>query len=250
MIEELLHTFAPIGLADMEQVRLMDRFDSKAYFHISQLPQLLEDVRDHYQVLTINGIHAFRYETLYYDTPARDLYHHHHSGRSNRYKVRFRQYVDTGGSFLEVKFKNNKGLTTKRRVATDGMHETLGPEDVAFLKSHTPLEINGLNPSLSVSYQRVTLVGKHHPERVTIDLGLAFKGANREMAFDQVVIMEMKRARSIGRSPMQQRLQALHIPTLSISKYATGMACCTDGVKTNLYKPTLSKLFKLNSQCC
>lgn len=250
MIRELLDTFAPTSLADMDQVRLMDRFDSKAFFHISQLPYLLAGVREHYSVLTIDGEHTFRYQTLYYDTPDKLLYHHHHSGRTNRYKVRFRQYVDTGSSFLEVKFKNNKGLTTKRRIATDGIYKHLRPEDVAFLSQHTPLQLGDLKPTLSVSYQRITLVGRHHPERVTIDLGLSFQGGDRDMAFDQVVIMEMKRSRSTGRSPMQQLLHERHIPQLRISKYATGVACCIDGVKTNLYKPTLLQLFKINSQCC
>ena len=35
--------------------------------------------------------------------------------RVNRHKIRFREYVDSGLVFLEVKCKNNKGKTIKKR---------------------------------------------------------------------------------------------------------------------------------------
>ena len=43
------------------------------------------------------------------------MFHNHHNGKLNRYKIRFRDYINTKNSFLEVKFKTNKGETIKSR---------------------------------------------------------------------------------------------------------------------------------------
>ena len=45
-----------------------------------------------------------------------DLYHRHHIGRSNRFKVRSRRYVESDLCFFEVKYRNNKGRTIKNRI--------------------------------------------------------------------------------------------------------------------------------------
>ena len=48
------------------------------------------------------------------------LYHDHHNGKLNRYKVRRRRYIDTDTEFLEVKLKNNKKRTIKSRIKLSG----------------------------------------------------------------------------------------------------------------------------------
>ena len=54
--------------------------------------------------------------TLYFDTPDRQMYAEHQRGRKNRQKIRVRRYESSGVSFLEVKRKNNKGRTDKKRM--------------------------------------------------------------------------------------------------------------------------------------
>ena len=61
------------------------------------------------------------YRSLYYDTVDRQFFLDHHNERVNRYKVRFREYVNSGLSFLEVKCKNNKKKTIKNRIQVDAI---------------------------------------------------------------------------------------------------------------------------------
>jgi hypothetical protein len=95
--------FEKITLDQMEGVKLMDRIDVKYLIPLHLLPIVLQDAREHYKLLEINNERLCSYETLYYDTEDYQLYHSHQSGRLNRYKVRFRNYVDSNLSFFEIK---------------------------------------------------------------------------------------------------------------------------------------------------
>ena len=67
-------------------------------------------------ILQIDGKRKHDYKSLYFDTEDRKFYNDHHNQRVNRYKVRYREYVDSGLVFLEIKCKNNKGKTIKKRL--------------------------------------------------------------------------------------------------------------------------------------
>ena len=108
--------FLPITLNDMDEVKLMSRTDTKFVFQLSKLPKLLLQLQPFYNVLTINSKVIHNYKSLYYDTEERKFYIDHHNSRINRNKIRFREYVDSGLTFLEVKLKNNKGRTIKKRM--------------------------------------------------------------------------------------------------------------------------------------
>jgi hypothetical protein len=108
---QILQQFEPITLKEMEGVKLMNRTDTKFIFNISHYETIMNEIRQHYRVLEVEGQRISRYETLYYDTQKYDLYGEHHKGKLNRYKIRHRTYVESKIGFLEVKFKNNKGIT-------------------------------------------------------------------------------------------------------------------------------------------
>ena len=110
----IISDFAPITLKEMDGVKLMSRMDTKFVFKIEKLPSLLEKMTAFYRVLEINGKFIHDYKSLYFDTNARKFYIDHHNSRVNRNKIRFREYVDSGLTFLEVKLKNNKGRTIKK----------------------------------------------------------------------------------------------------------------------------------------
>ena len=44
------------------------------------------------------------------------MYLKHHNNKLNRYKIRFREYVDNDEKFLEVKYKTNTERTIKDRI--------------------------------------------------------------------------------------------------------------------------------------
>ena len=53
------------------------------------------------------------------------FYNDHHNQRVNRHKIRFREYVDSGLIYLEVKCKTNKGKTVKKRLKVDKISKSL-----------------------------------------------------------------------------------------------------------------------------
>ena len=50
------------------------------------------------------------------------MYLAHQNGRVIREKIRVRTYVSSGLTFLEVKNKNNKGRTDKKRIRVQGVN--------------------------------------------------------------------------------------------------------------------------------
>lgn len=76
----LLASFAPISLAQMAGVALLDRMDTKYVMSETQLYQALTTLREEYWVLDINAVRLNQYRTLYFDTADFMLYHRHHAG--------------------------------------------------------------------------------------------------------------------------------------------------------------------------
>ena len=114
----IVSDFSSISLKEMDGVKLMSRMDTKFVFKLEKLPSLLEKMTPFYRVLEINGKFIHDYKSLYFDTNARKFYIDHHNSRVNRNKIRFREYVENGLTFLEVKIKNNKGRT----ISKDGFY--------------------------------------------------------------------------------------------------------------------------------
>ncbi len=243
-IQDILNTYQSISLDEMDNVKLMDRMDTKYTFHISQLEQILPMVIDKYRVLEINGKRVSDYKTLYYDTTDFELYHKHHSGKLNRYKVRHRTYVDSNVGYLEVKFKNNKGRTLKERIKKKEVLFSWPDDAKQFLSKKTPYEPNTLIPTLWVNYSRITLVNKLSKERLTIDLNLEFKKDAVEKKLHQMVIAEVKQQKSQS-SPFIHTMKKLHIRIGSISKYCMAVAYTSPDVKTNQFKEKLLSIKKI-----
>ena len=114
--KDLIKDFDPITLDEMDEVKLMSRTDTKFAFSSAKLPQLLSRMLPFYRILNINNKLIHDYKSLYYDTSENKFYLDHHNNRVNRNKIRFREYVDSGLVFLEIKTKNNKGKTIKKRT--------------------------------------------------------------------------------------------------------------------------------------
>ena len=93
--DDFVDCFDPISLAQMDEVALLDRTDTKYVMNEGQLFTALISLTGYYQILDINGIRLNHYRTLYFDTTNFALYLRHHADGRNRYKVRSREYVDT-----------------------------------------------------------------------------------------------------------------------------------------------------------
>ena len=104
-ITNILNSFAAVSLEGMDNVRLMDRIDTKFVLPAQQILDLLELMTEKYRVLEINGHRISSYDTTYLDTPDYMFFNQHVTGRIERSKIRFRNYNSTGITFLEIKRK-------------------------------------------------------------------------------------------------------------------------------------------------
>jgi len=133
LISKYTSSFSPISLEEMDGVKLMNRTDTKFTFSISVLPELFQNLSPFYNVLEIDNKRIHEYKSLYFDTKKRKFYYDHHNQRVNRFKVRFREYVDSGLTFLEVKRKNNKGKTIKKRLKVKDIVTSIKSEQQEYI---------------------------------------------------------------------------------------------------------------------
>jgi hypothetical protein len=243
-IKDALNNFAPITLKEMDNVKLMDRTDTKYVFRLDNLAAFLEQVKEDYRVLDVNGHRISRYESLYFDTKNFDLYLTHHRGRPNRYKIRCRKYVESDLHFFEVKFKNNKGRTIKDRVKQQLIDGSIKDKAEALLHEKTPLFAEHLEAKLWVNYSRITLVNKHSPERVTIDVDLTFKSTDSDKTIHNLVIAEVKQDKALV-SSFIRLMKKYHVREGSMSKYCYGVTSLFGSIKHNNFKPKLILIKKI-----
>lgn len=231
----------------MDSARLMNRTDHKFLFTPSKLPAILAMLLNEYRILSIDNRRVFTYKSYYFDTKDFDFYRLHHNGKTNRHKVRFRNYVETGSTFLEIKFKNNKGRTIKNRVSVEEWEKALSPDSKNFIH-----EISGIRADLEMklenSFQRMTLVNKNHPERVTFDFNIQFRCEGQEIKFDHIAIAEVKQQAFNRQSTVMTAMKDQNCYPDSISKYCLGIYSCFPTIKRNRFKPHLLKISKMKNQ--
>ena len=250
-LKDVISKFEPITLAEMENVKLMERIDSKYVFPASKLPEILSEMTSTYRLLEINNIRSHRYESLYYDTKDFQLFKRHHLGRLNRWKLRFRKYVDSGGlTFFEIKFKNSKETTIKNRVKMKEVSHVIEGKAEKFLKEITPFAPEFFEPKMWVNYSRMTYVNKFMEERLTIDTDLHFvkatpDGKISEARFPQMVIAEAKRGKASSVSEFIRMIRQNAIRESGISKYCFGIYNLFNEVKKNNFKPRVRFIHKM-----
>lgn len=250
-LNEVIKKFEPITLAEMESVKLMERVDSKYVFSASHLPKIMEGMLSDYRLLEINGVRMHRYESLYYDTNDFQLFRRHHLGRLNRWKFRFRKYVDSGGlTFFEIKFKNSKERTIKNRVKMKDIDHAIEGKAADFMKEISSFSPEHFEPKMWVNYSRMTFVNKYSQERLTIDTDLHFKkaypdGTISEARFPQMVIAEAKRDKASSVSQFIRLVRLTGVRESGISKYCFGVYNLFDSVKKNNFKPRVRFIQKM-----
>lgn len=249
-VESLAENFAPISLKQMDAVALLNRIDTKFVLTTGQLLTALAAIQPYYWMLSIDGQRLNHYRTLYFDTPDFALYHAHVNERAERYKVRSREYVDTHLAFLEVKHKTRKDRTIKERIRTTGQVLQMTPDATHWLEQVSPLDGDVLEPKLWNTFTRLTLVGKHYTERVTLDIDLSFYTGSKIARMDGLAIAEVKMDASHGNSPFLEQMRSQKIRQNGFSKYSVGVAMLYDQVKKNALKAKMLWLGKLMTSAC
>lgn len=246
-IAELLSRLKPITLAQMSDIRLMNRTDTKFVTSKEKLMELLEMADGKYYAQSIDGKMIARYMTTYWDTPDHIFYLEHHNGRSPRQKVRVRTYMDSEITFLEVKTKNNHGRTKKKRVEVPCQQIEAAGGNEEFLQGLVHKGLDDMHPTVRNQFKRITLVNYAKTERLTIDFDVQFHNeeTNVDAETGNLVIIELKRDGNVY-SPVLDILRQLRIKPSGFSKYCIGSVMTNSTLKHNLFKPKMTTLSRLS----
>jgi hypothetical protein len=236
--------FDTIKLEEMDQVKLMNRTDTKYWFHYDFLQGLLLSIHDDYYILTIDNDSEMPYLTTYFDTKDNKMFAAHHNGKLNGYKVRRRTYLSSNISFLEVKFKSNKGRTIKNRIITKPNESLTLENESTFLSKFSPFNACELQPVLVNKFTRLMLVNKNFKERCTIDFNIQFEYNNQTLPLDGLVIVELKSDGGVAGSPLAKALSKKRIKSSGFSKYCVGRTVTDTQLKRNGFKAKIRSIEK------
>jgi len=246
----ILNTFEPIHLEQMDRVKLMNRVDTKFAFDIKVLAEILPDLAQNYFVLEINTIRIPSYQSQYFDDNKLSFYSAHHSGRPNRYKVRIRKYVESNLLFLEIKHKF-KGRTIKKRITVDDFKSTFSSEMNKFITDNNFTK-STLLPTLENSFHRITLVNKTRNERLTFDFDLKFTREDSTKEYKNLVIAELKQEKIDRLSPFFVMMKNRIIRPYRLSKYCLGAIELykQEKIKMNRFKRKYLYLQNIENHAC
>ena len=241
--------FAEISLEETNRsAQMLKRIDNKYMLSKPALLNVLAELTGCYRVLTIDGCQRFAYRSCYFDDD-KHCFREHHQGKRQRFKVRTRHYVDSGDIFFEIKLKGKRGQTDKSRERCDEfITPTITMEQLETVRAlyescyHKPFHYH-LQPSLIVTYNRITLVAVSGGERITIDANIGFETpAGKQGGFGaDSVIVETKSAN--GRGIADQALKKHRIrQAKGCSKYCLGLILAGEVQKYNNFRKIIRTL--------
>ena len=245
----IIQAFRAIDLAGLEAGSgMLRRLDHKYVIAAPALQRMLERCLPLFDVLEIDGMRSFTYDTRYFDDPEHTSYLDHLRGRRRRYKVRVRRYLEARLCFVEVKLKDKRGITVKRRLEHPyALYGQLDERARRFVREtcedfYGPGFARPLAPTVEMRYRRTTLVARTGGERATIDAELVFEGSRgRRAVGDRLFIVETKSANGHGLA--DRILRSLHQhPTPGCSKYCTALAALREVDRRNRFIPALRRL--------
>jgi len=241
--------FAPVSLEVLNRkADMLTRLDNKYIVSGATLRAAAPLLAEEFDILQIGASSAFDYATCYFDTPDLRCFFDHHRGRRKRVKLRMRSYCGTDLCFLEVKLKDKRGVTVKRRLPQDpARFGRLDGAGMDYLRQsyHDQYgdEFDGpMSRVLDMRYRRMTLVARSGGERMTIDCDLRFRvqDAMLSVGGDRFIV-ETKSANGNGLADRILRRLHQH-PAARASKYCMGMALTGAEVRFNRFLPALRRL--------
>ncbi|GAA0410787.1 polyphosphate polymerase domain-containing protein [Streptomyces luteireticuli] len=251
---------APVSLAEVnERAELLVRFDRSYLVPVDDFLWLAECLTGPrrsgdpvrplrpFRALTIGGRRAFRYHSVYYDTPGLRSFHDHRQGRRLRFKVRERVYEDSGERQFEIKMKGRCGATVKHRRRMAGADAPLDARHRAYLaetlwRTYGIAAPEDLGPSLGTDYLRATLVADG--ERVTCDAGLSCADpvTGRTVRCDPgLVLVETKSAGHPGEA--DRLLHACGLRPAVFTKYCGALAALRPALPGNRWRRAARRVF-------
>jgi VTC domain-containing protein len=254
LLEKAAASFAPIALALVNRrATLATRSERKYVLDMRTFERFVGELGSHYLILEIGDERVFRYDTVYFDTPALTTYRDHLQDRRRRFKCRTRLYAANGPCFFEVKLKGGRGETIKRRLALGVEdHGSLTTPSLVFLERALLLAYGSsfpaaLAPVLRTSYRRLTLVGRTGAERLTFDFELTFAADGEEYSIQPGnVLLETKADLGVREAGGEATrvLRRLGVREVgSCSKYCLGVALSHPELPDNRFRPLIRRYF-------
>ncbi|MCP3936194.1 MAG: polyphosphate polymerase domain-containing protein [Actinomycetia bacterium] len=254
-IERSVAGLTPIDLNTLNTLAyLQTRTDRKYLLTIDEAEELVDRFSGSCAALEIERTRSFRYETTYFDTP--DYMFHKATAyrRPLRYKLRVRRYLDTDLNMFEIKAKDRRNRTDKRRTEIASPVQPLtDPAVRSLLSVHRPdAPTADLVASLTTRFRRATLVGRDASAfdpttdteadfRVTIDSDVHFDSADgRTIDFGRVVLESKSSTKACT---VDRWLWSRGIRETPISKYCTPMAAFHPNLPSNHWHRTLARFF-------
>lgn len=243
--------FEPISLVELnEKADMLERIDNKYILNAEELSKCGNALKESFDILEINGLRSFTYETTYFDTPEHLCYFEHQREKRLIFKVRTRSYIDSGETYLELKLEDRRERTIKKRLKyIPENSKQLTDEAYAFIQKHYKNYykkdfLYSLIPSLTMTYKRITLVAKEWGERLTIDFALHFSSFiwnGQYHAPSDFIIIEAKSSHGHGIADKIFRSEK-HRST-GCSKFCLSKILTGDVKKANRFLPILRKHF-------
>ena len=245
---EVLNNFSIIELEDLLEGAQMERIDRKYPFHISRIPEVLKGLESDYKIVRAADSLISPYDSWYMDTPDLKFFREHHNGFQNRVKIRYRAYTRTHTTFLEVKRKSNKGLTSKERILCDTMNYPFTADQLKFLEENMEgFDPHVLQPSVYIKYDRIAFTPFDGNERFSIDFNISARIGDKTTNFGEAVILEVMQDRR-HTTPIILHMRDLRLREASMSKYCLTMSLLNKDLKSNLFNEDLRRLEKINNQ--
>lgn len=227
---DMLDRFGSVSLDELDRgASFQRRVDNKYLLSRDRLAAAVQQLARDHDVLEIDGRRSFRYESVYFDTPALASFHDHVPDRAPRIKVRSRLYADSNTSSFELKVKLADGETRKEALDQDAREHGLLTERVReFLRRCLEEVLDraappDLEPMLVTSFERGTLVARSGAERVTIDSGveLARPAGAAVRLVERLMLVEVKSEN--GNEVADALLREAGAEPVAISKYRVGI---------------------------
>lgn len=238
-LESLLAGFPGASKELLASRELLSRVDTKFALPAVELDEVLAGFGEHYGILRVASGSLATYRSLYFDTPDLQCFHDHRRGRRVRHKVRIRHYPDRELTFLEVKTKRNETVTDKHRLPMPYGADQLGPRELEFLRTRVNGMADRLAPEVWIGFRRITLIGLHTHERVTVDVDLDVDG------LDGLAIVEVKQSPFCVRTPVMRALIDAGHREGSMSKYVAALALTRPELRVNRLLPDLRSLERM-----
>ena len=226
----------------MDAVKLMNRIDTKYVTTRETALKILQEAdATGYRACEIEGETVTSYHSMYYDTPDLEMFRIHRAGHRVRQKIRERTYMVSGITFLEIKRKNNKGRTKKKRMR-------LPDEGAAgFVERESWYRLSDISPACTTDFNRITLVNREKTERITFDSDLEFSNprTGRKAGLGDIVIIELKQdGRAYSR--MRHILLEHRVHPFKVSKYCMGTVLTDPSVHPGRFKEKLRGMEKIS----